>query len=108
MDDKKLISGFTAAATIAFFTYSVFTGTEYFSDSFLYNLVEVPLLLFGSFLIVGAVVFIPGFFISMFLQKAEEIENNGHKKASRVLIVGACVAVVVILALIAQNLKQGN
>ena len=44
MDDKKLISGFTAAATIAFFTYSVFTGTEYFSDSFLYNLVEVPLL----------------------------------------------------------------
>ena len=108
MDTEKVLNCSIISGSIALCIYGVTVYPDGLSDSFFLNLIEIALFLGGSFLVVGGVTLLPGLLIALFSDKMDEMKRDGHNKLANLLIVGACVAVVVILALIAQNLKQGN
>lgn len=105
MDFEKFFESILITSTLVLFIYTViaYPYDLSFSNSFLWNLIEVPLYLAGSALVVAAFVFIPSFPIYLLQKKLDSLKENGEHKTANVLLVTVCALVVFVLALFVHS-----
>ena len=107
MKDEKLLTSFIISSAIALFFYMAWRSPDSFGDSFLWNLIEVPIMLFGSFLMVGIATLIPGILIYIFSNKLDHMHEEGRHTSAKILSILVCVLTVIAFALMIHLRQQG-
>lgn len=107
MKNEKLLTSFIISSAIALFFYIAWCYPDSFGDSFLWNLIEVPMMLFGSFLMVGIATLIPVTVIYIFSEKLDHMRDEGHYTSAKILLILVCVLVIIAFALMIHSRQQG-
>lgn len=105
MKYDKLFDSVLIAATLALFVYAVtaYPGALSFSESILWNIIEVPLYLLGSGLVVGAFILIPSIPIYLIIKKIDSMRENGEHNGANTLLIIVCALVVLVLTLLVHS-----